>query len=114
MIDSLQKGNNKQLTQDVYLLSQNSPLDYIVLYAKMYLSCVENDTKAACCIAGIVEFLYPYNSLLVDMAGMILEENNHDHMAYTLYKKYLFYAEESQKDEIQQVLQRLEHKMLNG
>lgn len=114
VIDSLQKGNNKQLTQDVYLLSQNSPLDYIVLYAKMYLSCVENDTKAACCIAGIVEFLYPYNSLLVDIAGMILEENNHDHMAYTLYKKYLFYAEESQKDEIQQVLQRLEHKMLNG
>lgn len=113
VIDSLQKGNNEQLAQDVYILAENAPLDYMVLYAKMYLSCAENDTKAACCIAGVVEFLYPYNSLLVDMAGSILEENGHYHMTYALYKKHQFYAEDTEKSQIQQNLQRLEDKIQN-
>lgn len=111
VIDSLQKGDNLQVEQAVFHFARQAPLDYMVLYAKMYLSCAENDTEAACCIAGVVEFLYPYNSLLVDMAGMILEESGHYHIAYTLYKKYLFYAEDSQKDEIRRVLKRLEDKI---
>ena len=47
------------------------------------------------------------------MAAMILEEGGHYHMAYTLYKKYLLYAEETQKDGIEQLLQQLEDKMQN-
>lgn len=111
VITLLQKGDHERLEQEVSLFAQHAPLDYMVLYAKMYLSCVNNDTEAACCMAGVVEFLYPYNSLLVDMAAMILEEDGHYYMEYTLYKKYLFYAEEAQKDGIKQVLQRLEDKM---
>ncbi|MDR3767391.1 MAG: glycosyltransferase family 2 protein [Butyricicoccus sp.] len=113
VIDSLQKGNNRQVEQAVSRFAQHAPLDYIVLYAKMYLACVKNDTEAACCIAGTVEFLYPYNSLLVDMAGTILEEGGHSHMAYALYKKHRFYAEDTEKIQIQQNLQRLEDKMQN-
>lgn len=113
VITLLQNGDNKRLEQEVSCFAQYAPLDYMILYANMYLLCVKGDTEAACCIAGVVEFLYPYNSLLVDMAGMILEENSHYYMAYTLYKKYLFYAEEALKDEIKQVLHRLEDKMMN-
>ena len=113
VITLLQKGDHERLEQEVSLFAQHAPLDYMVLYAKMYLACVSNDTETACCIAGVVEFLYPYNSLLVDMAAMILKEDGHYHMVYTLYKKYLFYAEETQKDGIKQVLQQLEDKMQN-
>ena len=113
VITLLQKGDHQRLEQEVSLFAQHAPLDYMFLYAKIYLACVNNDIETACCIAGVVEFLYPYNSLLVDMAAMILEEGGHYHMAYTLYKKYLLYAEEIQKDGIEQLLQQLEDKMQN-
>lgn len=111
VIDLLQKGDNRQLEQEFLRFIQHAPLDYMVLYVAMYLSYVKSDTESACCIAGTVEFLYPYNSLLVDMAGSILEENGRCYMAYTLYKKHYFYAETSAKGQIQEILQRLEDKM---
>lgn len=107
VIEMLQKGNLKALTEKIEQLIRYSPLDYSVIYARMYLLCAEGRIEEAACIAAIVENLYPHNQILVDMAAMILEESGLSRTAYTLYQKNLFYAEEAQKERIQQALCRL-------
>lgn len=107
----LQSGEEQKLAYELEHFQRNLPFDYMVLYAKMYLFCTNNNLKAACCVAGIVEYLYPYNQVLVDMAAMILEESGHYRSAYSLYKKNLFYSEESEKDRIQQEIHRLEEQL---
>ena len=87
--------------------TQLMPLDYVTLYAKMFLFCVDNDLEPAALTAGAIEYLYPYNQLLVDMAAMILEESGYYSLAYSLYKKNLYYADELKKSAIEQKMNQL-------
>lgn len=93
-LNALQSGDLASLDPALEQLARFSPFDYGTIYAKIYQFCLLGQLEDAACVASLIEYLYPYNPLLVDTAIMVFEETGRSAAACSVSQKHLPFARE--------------------